>query len=340
MKRWGLSVCWGLLAFIIVTTVAGAIYEQIGRQQTARDFPPPGQLIDIGGRRLHIDCRGSGSPTVVFESGLDINGSLSWSLVHQQIAETITRACAYSRAGILWSDPYDAPQNGTSVAEDLHAALETSGERGPFVLVGHSLGGSYIMTYTKYFGAAVAGVVFVDTSHPDQVHRFKALNVPESSVETYLFKVGVVLNWTGIVRAVAPFYDRVPHQPVEDDGIVKAYASTSLGAMLKEQDAMKLTLAEAGTFRELGDRPLVVLTAMKPYPPDFLEELNLSEEQDRTIHDVIKQLHDEQASWSSNSRHQLVSDASHYIQFDRPDIVIAAIRSVVESVRSQSMIRP
>jgi pimeloyl-ACP methyl ester carboxylesterase len=285
-----------------------------------------------------MDCRGSGSPTVVFESGLDMNGSLSWSLVHQQIAETITRTCAYSRAGILWSDPRDGVQNGISVAQDLHAALDTSGEQGPFVLVGHSLGGSYIMTYTKYFGAAVAGLVFVDTSHPDQVQRFKALNVPESSAETYLFKVGAVLSWTGIVRAVAPFYDRVPHQPVRDDRIVKAYASTSLGPMMEEQDALEQTFTEAGTFRELGDRPLVVLTAMKPYPPEFLAELNLSEEQGQKIQDVIKQLHDEQAAWSSNSRHQLVSDASHYSQFDRPDIVIAAIQLVVESVRAKSKI--
>ena len=329
-----------MVTLIVVTTIAGAIYEQIGRPQAARNFPPPGQLVDIGGRRLHIDCRGSGSPTVVLESGLDINGSFSWSLVHQKIAETITRACAYSRAGILWSDPHDAPQNGTSVAEDLHAALETSGERGPFVLVGHSLGGSYIMTYTKYFGAAVAGVVFVDTSHPDQVQRFKVLHVPESSAETYLFKVGVVLNWTGIVRAVAPLYDRVPHQPVQDDRIVKAYASTSLGSMMKEQDARALTLAEAGTFRELGDRPLIVLTAMKPYPPEFLAELNLSAEQGRTIQDIIKQMHDEQAAWSSNSQHQIIPDSTHYIQFDRPDLVIAAVQSVVESVRAKSTIGP
>lgn len=340
MKSRGLSVCWGLLAFIMVTTIVGVIYEQVGRQQAARDFPPPGQLVDIDGRRLHMDCRGSGSPTVVFESGLDMNGSLSWSLVHQQIAETITRACTYSRAGILWSDPRDDVQNGISVAQDLHAALTKSGEHGPFVLVGHSLGGSYIMAYTKYFGGDVAGVVFVDASHPDQERRFRALNLPEFTGHMYLFKVGAALNWTGIVRVVAPYYDRIPHQPVQDDLVVKAYAATSLGPMVKEQDSLEQTFAEAGTFRNLGDRPLVVLTALKPFPPEALAELKWSEEQARLAQDAWKQMHDEEATWSSNSRHQVVPDASHYIQFDRPDIVIAAVQLVVESVRTKSKISP
>ncbi|MFO0699543.1 MAG: alpha/beta hydrolase [Nitrospira sp.] len=340
MKRWRVALGRGIVTILLLTIIAGILYEQVGRQHAAREYPPPGQLVDIGGRRLQIDCRGSGSPTVVFESGLDLNGSLSWSFVHQQIAEQTTRACAYSRAGILWSDPPTAPQTGKAVVHDLHAALSVLGERGPFVLVGHSLGGAYIMTYTKYFGPEVAGVVFVDASHPDQEQRFKSLNLPESSAETYLFKAGAALNWTGIVRAVAPFYDRDPHQPVHDDRIVKAYASTSLGPMMNEQDALQQTLAEAGTFRDLGDRPVVVLTAVKPLPPELLAELHWSEEQGQEILDIVKQLHEEQAAWSSNSRHQLVADAGHYIQFDRPDVVIAAIQSVVESVRVQRRMKP
>jgi len=111
-------------------------------------FPLQGKLVDIGGRRIQLDCRGTGSPIVIFESGLDINGSLSWSAVHDEIAKT-TRACAYSRAGIMWSDPKDGPQNAKTIAEDLHAALAAAGEKPPFVLVGHSLGGPYIMTYTN-----------------------------------------------------------------------------------------------------------------------------------------------------------------------------------------------
>lgn len=336
MKQWRMAVGRGIVVFLLLTTLAGVLYEQVGRQRAAREYPPPGQLVDIGGRRLHMDCRGSGSPTVVFESGLDMNGSLSWSLVHQQIADTTTRACAYSRAGILWSDPQNGSQNGHSVADDLHAALAKSGEHGPFVLVGHSLGGSYIMTYTKYYGVDVAGVVFVDAAHPDEEARFKALHLPEYTAQTYLFKAGAVLNWTGIVRVVAPYYDPLPHQPVQDDVVVKAYAATSLGPMMREQDSLEQTFAEAGTFRNLGDRPLVVLTAMKPFPPEALAELQWSNEQARRAQDEWKHMHDDEATWSANSRHQLVPDASHYIQFDRPDIVIAAVKSVVESVREKS----
>ncbi|HEY8718158.1 hypothetical protein [Pengzhenrongella sp.] len=84
---------------------------------------------------MHLDCRGTGSPTVVFESGLDVNGSLAWDAVHDAI-DTTTGACAYDRAGIMWSDPKDSPQSAVAVAEDLHATLAAAGESLPGVLEG------------------------------------------------------------------------------------------------------------------------------------------------------------------------------------------------------------
>ena len=131
-------------------------------------------MIDIGGRSIHLDCRGTGSPTVVFESGLDNYGSMSWAKVQDSVATT-TRACAYDRAGVMWSDPSDARQNSDAIASDLHGALTAAGESAPFVLVGHSLGGPYVMAYTKKYGKQVAGLVFVDASHPDQVQRLNAV---------------------------------------------------------------------------------------------------------------------------------------------------------------------
>jgi len=322
------------IALFLLVTGAGAIYEMSARIQATHTFPAPGKMIDIGGRRIQLDCRGTGTPTVIFESGLDMYGSLSWSAVHDEIAKT-TRACAYSRAGIMWSDPKNGVQNGKTIAEDLHATLIKAGELGPFVLVGHSLGGPYIMTYTKYYGSEVAGLVFVDASHPDQVQRFNEVGkLPSSNLMNLRNKIGAALNWAGVVRAVASTYDRSPNQPKSVFQAMNAYASTSFGPMLKEEASIDGTLAEAGTIRQLGNRPIFVLTAMAPMSEQGLKELKWTDAQASRYQNVWEEMHNEEAAWSSHSIHQLIPDSGHYTQFDRPDLVIEAVRSVVENVRS------
>ncbi|MEA3117153.1 MAG: hypothetical protein QOI13_423 [Paraburkholderia sp.] len=119
------------------------------------------------------------------------------------------------------------------------------------------------MTYTKYFGGDVAGLVFVDASHPGQVQRLRAV-MPQS--DSVIAKLGATLAWSGVVRAVAPgLVPQAPHQSVRDVATVLAYAPTSLGPMLNENDALGETLAEAGTLRQLGNQPIFVLTAMAPF---------------------------------------------------------------------------
>ncbi|MFH0785075.1 MAG: alpha/beta hydrolase [Pseudomonadota bacterium] len=333
MKKVIIYVSMAIVSLTLLVTIVGVVCEQVGRSRAARDFPPQGTLVDIGGRRIQLDCRGTGTPIVIFEAGLDTNGSLSWSAVHDEVAKT-TRACAYSRAGIMWSDPNDGLQNAKTVAEDLHATLVSAGEKSPFVLVGHSLGGSYIMTYTKYFGADVAGLVFVDGSHPDQVQRFKTVTSYTPSTMIMFIRIGVIFAWTGAVRIVPLATQGVPNQPLRAVQAMAAYASTSLGSMLKELLSMDQTLSEARTFRQLGNRPAYILTSTAPFSQEVLAALKLTPEQGRQYQELWKGMHDEVASWSSNSRHQLVPNASHYIQFDRPDVVIEAVRSVVNDVRS------
>ncbi|SDG80412.1 alpha/beta fold hydrolase [Paraburkholderia phenazinium] len=331
MKRWIIRIALLLAASIALATVTGSAYERIQRYQTKHDFPPLGTLVDIGGRRIQLDCRGTGSPTVVFESGLDINGSLSWSAVQGAVAKT-TRACSYSRAGIMWSDPSRGVQNGKAVVDDLHKTLQAAGEHGPFVLVGHSLGGPYIMTYTKYYGQDVAGLVFVDASHPDQVERLKAVTPQQSA---FFGKLLVSLAWTGALRQfVGGVVQQQPHQDMQDVAMIRAYAPTSLGPMLAENAALDQTLAEAGTFRQLGNRPLYVLTAMAPLSKAELQSMHMNAAQGVHMREVWKQMQDDEASWSSRSQHQLVGDSSHNIQFHRPDVVIHAVLSVVDLVRA------
>ena len=335
MKRWIRRVAFGLAFLLALAVIIGAGYEITGRRRAAREFPPPGKLVDIGGRRIQLDCRGTGSPTVVFEAGLDMNGSLSWSTVHDSIAKT-TRACAYSRAGIMWSDPHDGPLTGRTVAEDLHATLRAAGERPPFVLVRHSIGGPYIMVYTKYFGSDVAGLVFVDASHPDQVSRFKEVTPVTIHESMRVYRVAAALSRTGFVRAMSGSAGGAPNEPSAAARASAAYASTSLGTLVKESDALDATLAEAGTFRQLGDRPLFVLTAAAPRSSEDLAAMKMTSAQGKRWSEIWGTMQDEEAGWSSRSQHNVLPDASHYIQFDRPDAVIRAIRSVVDSVRHGS----
>lgn len=319
-------------ASVAIAILSGATYEGTMRRQAMREFKIPGRLVDVGnGRRIQIDCRGSGSPTVVLESGLDMFGSLAWAAVHDSVAHT-TRVCAYSRAGIMWSDPAPSAFSSDQVARDLHAALTGAGEAAPWVLVGHSLGGPYVMTFTKLYGAEVVGLVFVDATHPDQFPRFSEVAGKSLQPTPEMWALGDALSWTGLVRRLA--LGTTPSSwPAEVDRVAPAFVPISIHALRRETAAISQTLKAAATAEILGDRPLVVLTAGQRKSSEELHSMGLTEEQGARLADVSRRLHDDQATWSSRGRHEIVAGASHYIQFDRPDAVIRAVREVVDTAR-------
>jgi pimeloyl-ACP methyl ester carboxylesterase len=319
-------------AILVLAVIGGAIYEHAMRLEAARRYPPEGRMVDVGGRRLQIDCRGAGKPTVVLESGLDTLGALSWSAVQSPVA-AMTRACSYSRAGLLWSDPSPVPFDAVSVVKDLHQALVQSGERPPFVMVGHSLGGAYTLVYTRLYPEEVAGLVLVDPSHPDQVARFAAA-LGESDPPKFPLKVRLTraLAWMGVARWVSDL-KAIPSAPVASRSAADAYIGVSVQALVREQQNFKESLVEAGQTRQLGQRPLIVLTAARPDSPEDLKEMGWTRAKSQRFAATLKDLHDDEASWSTRGRNELVPDSSHYIQFERPDIVISAIKKVISDVR-------
>ena len=338
MKKWPNRIGLGLVVFVALTLVAGASFEALSRANAARSFPALGRLVDIGGgRHIQLDCRGTGSPIVIFESGLDTLGSLSWVRVHDEVAKT-TRACAYSRAGIMWSDPASAPFDVRLMASDLHKALAAAGEKPPFVMVGHSLGGPYVLTYTGLYGGDVSGLVFVDASHPDQDARFR--KVLGGDVQPPIDLVEILaenLTWSGAVRLFAPKITP-DHAPPQTDMAAAAWLPQSIRASVGESKRINHTSTVAGQYRRLGDRPLVVLTAAPRSPtPAELEESKSTPDQWRRIQAEWHALHDDEASWSTRGRHQVVPGASHYIQFDQPQVVSTAIGDVVDQVRADAL---
>src|SRR5689334_18830943 len=149
-----------LVGLIVVLGLVGASYESAAEAADVRAYPPPGQLVDVGGYRLHINCTGTGSPTVVIESGWG-DMSASWGWVQPEVAKT-TRICTYDRAGMGWSEASPQPRTAREYAKELHTLLAKANEPGPYVLVGHSMGGYTMIVYAHDYPAEVAGLVLID----------------------------------------------------------------------------------------------------------------------------------------------------------------------------------
>ena len=336
IHRWLKRIGLGLLALVVIAVTVGTIWEWIARSRVERAYPAPGRLIDIGGRRIHMDCRGQGSPAVIFEAGLDNGGSLSWDRVHDPVA-AVTRACVYDRAGVMWSDPAPGAQDAESVADDLHATLAAAHIDGPLILVAHSLGGPYAMTFTRKYGDQVKGLVFVDTSHPDQLRRLDVPSIVAAQKEMekglWIAELAARLSWTGILRMASTDPDlEIPGMTERTKKIGDAYLSQTLMGTLKEQRSMPKSLAQGGQLRSLGDRPLVVLTAAALLPHDMRRMFNISDQDARDFQSKWIALQADEASWSTRSCRKIVKDSTHYIQDARPDLVINAVKEVLKAV--------
>jgi len=256
---WMGRVLLGILALIIGLAAIGASYQAIATANDRRHFPAPGQLVDVGGYKLHINCMGQGSPTVILESGL-ANPSSIWGWVQPEVAHA-TRVCAYDRAGVGWSDPGPEPRDGLQIARDLHTLLGKANVPGPYVLVGHSTGGLYVRVYAAQYPQDVVGMVLVDVEHPDQWTQSPAA---QAQFQTYarLGRVQQLLARLGVIRAfnLNPVSRDLP--PAQA-AAYKAFMDTTQfadvnAAELAAHAATDTQVRSAGPLEAL---PLIVLTA-------------------------------------------------------------------------------
>src|SRR5215212_3010028 len=218
MRRIGMALL-GLVVALLALAVAGAIYQVIATELAERAFPPPGEMVDVGGYSLHINCVGQGSPTVVLDAGSGLF-SAQWVRVQREVSGT-TRVCAYDRAGMGWSEMGPDPRDAQQITSELHTLLGKAGIEGPYVLVGHSFGGMYMQTYAARYPDELAGVALVDSStDPDQFsQRPEAQDSYEpqkqtSAVGSQLVRLGVSLPARlGVVRLLSKLDPASPELP-------------------------------------------------------------------------------------------------------------------------------
>jgi len=318
-----------LLAGLLAIGLCGC--ESLIAAGNAKKFPAPGQLVEVNGRRIQLDCRGSGSPTVVLEAGPDIYGSLAWSPIQDQIAAS-TRVCAYSHAGTMWSDSRESELNAEGVARELRMALRQGNESGPFVLVGHSRGAIYNLIFTDLFRNEVAGLVFLDPRHPDIDARRVQAGMAATTQPLGSAKIARALRWSGIPR----LFDRcqIASLPESVNDACKAYFPHSLDGYISETGILPAMSARAMAARNLGDLPVIVLTRQLPdaWLGSTPEERAGIEKGEK----LWKELNAEIASWSSRGEQRLVPDSYHQVLISHTAAVVA-VKDVVIRVRSDGL---
>ena len=250
------------LALLALLAVGGG-YQTVRVTLDATAHPMPGRSIDVGDHALHLDCRGTGSPTVVLESGLGGASSL-WSRIAGKVSET-TRVCAYDHAGQGWSEAADSPRDGLAVATDLRILLDRAGEMGPYVLVGHSVGGPYAMTFAAEQPDLVAGLVLLDATDPTHVDGTVAGKGGGAGGPMALLPS---LSRMGLAQLVPS--SAWSSLPSPDGDVYKAYAATAraMTNALDEVSQYPAAFLQAQALTSLEARPLVVLTLTETVEED------------------------------------------------------------------------
>jgi pimeloyl-ACP methyl ester carboxylesterase len=316
-----------LVVLLLTCNILGFIYRQAAEASDKQAYPPPGQMVDVGGYKLHIHCIGEGSPTVILEAGTG-GSSLDWSLVQPTIAET-TRVCAYDRAGYAWSDSGLVPRTSQQVVSELHTLLTNANIEGPYVLVGHSIGAIHNQGYADQYPDEVVGLALVDRAPAEYLTTSglsdKEILATEGGSSPTVMAIMRLLVSVGFIRVTNFGLSPITNDlPAEAQRLYNAstFQARFFGSLSEEWDTYAANLRYGAALPPFSsDLPVVVLIHApienaNPNEPVFYE--------DRLAF----------AAHLPEARVAIADGSNHFINTKRPDLVIQAIRDVVEAVRT------
>src|ERR1700730_11879557 len=295
----------------------------------AQEYPPPGRRIDLGGRKLHLYCSGKGSPAVILVAG---GGAVSidWALVQPRVAQD-TRVCSYDRAGLAWSDPGLADETVEQTISDLHTLLNNAEERGPYLLVGASVGGIFIQAYQRAYPDQVAGLVFTNSSN--RIGRL-VNGKPGLIWDLTEKEIGRTFPLAASDKGPAPTpeddpFDRLPPalQSVRlwlDLKLWQSWEPTKEGPestlSWRKEFLKEFAETDAGKEHPLGALPVIVLSS----DPAATESEHHSHSGAAARLDFL----------SSNTIHVTAVGSGHEIHLYQPDLVTKTLLRAVTAIRN------
>jgi pimeloyl-ACP methyl ester carboxylesterase len=315
-SRGGRWLLYPVIALLALASIGGG-YQTLGAAADAKAYPMPGQLIDVGGHRLHVSCTGAGTPTVVLEPGAGgMSSSLGW--IAPAVARD-TRVCVYDRAGRGWSEPADTAQDGAQIATDLHTLLQRGRVPGPYVLAGHSFGGLYVLTFAARYPDEVAGMVLVDSTAPASAANPTTPAPGHGGSSEGMRRVSALVS-TAARLGLGRLYGQVDFGslPPRSRDEVRASVATpnTLRSTIDEYLQAAASTEQAAALGDLADKPLIVLTAGSGHDAAW------SAAQIRM------------ARLSTNSVHRIIAGATHESLIGDEEDAAATTQAILDVVAS------
>lgn len=323
----------GLLLLVVLLCIAGAMYNALALHHLRKLYPPPGQFYSVNGHSMHLYCSGSGSPTVVLESG-GAEGFLVWGKV-QPVLSRVTRVCSYDRAGLGWSDPVPGPRDSDHIAKQLHALLTKANIAGPLVLMGHSAGGLHIRVFASRYPKDVVGMIFVDATTPPDGIRLPASVAAldhHSTVQMAIFKAMIALGIPRIMGQCSvppPGFDATAN-------LWRANACTPayVTAYQREKCWSAASRSEAARSAHFGNLPVLIFSRDNhlPRPPQLPSLVSTRDWQlGNVAHDRMQA---NLMKLSTHSRRIIVKGSGHYIHFQRAELLNREVIGFIQQRRN------
>jgi pimeloyl-ACP methyl ester carboxylesterase len=307
--------------FVFVLAMAGTMYQTASAEADRRNLPAPGNLIDVGRFKMHIYCMGEGSPTVILET-LSGGTSSYWGWVQPDVAKA-TRVCVYDRAGRGWSEPDPEPITLRRTVQNLHTLLTNANIEGPYVLVGHSIGGIYVRQFAAEYPEDVVGMVLVDAGHPYQFERYPDMG---KEGESYLqmsaaFPILARLGAGHLYFALGGEMDFADMKEPQKSELKATWSSPEYFVSQRAEVIAAREIYDSGQkLGSLGDLPLLVISAgQNPF-------------------EGWRELQSDLASLSDNSTHLILETATHASLAFHPDDahqVSLGILKILDAIRAE-----
>ena len=317
-QRW-FKLAIGVAILLTVSLITGIFYQSNATTHDMTLYPAPGERITVNGSDMHIYCIGEGSPTVLFEAGLGGN-YMDWVLVQPTIAEQ-TRACAYDRSGMGYSDYVGESLDTQATAQRLHHLLNQAQIETPYILVGHSIGGIHVRSFYELYPEDVLGMVLIDSSHENQG---KFLPAPPAIVDT-ISSVVPLLARIGVLRGFGIADQNIVTDHLTSEQVAQTSAMVNRTAfwqgLIAENQMVTTDTNQPVAPSSMGDLPLIVIS----------QDVASMEETDPEMANLWLELQGELVALSTDSTHIIAENSGHYVHYDNPQTVIDSILKLLNT---------